>query len=394
MTSKMELIQSKPNGELAASASAALAKATIEAKFTVALHRPRSEMTARNRILDACKRKGFAEDAIYAKPVGKDPVTNKPKFVEGPSIRFAETAIQAWGNVDISANTVWEDEEKRMVRVTVTDLETNISYADEICLSKTVERKFLKDGQEAISERTNSYGKKVYIVQATEDDLLNKINSAKSKSIRNSGLRLIPNDILEEAMHACQKTMESGGTDPKAESKKLCDAFSALGIQPSDLEQYLGHRLEYISPKEIQELRKIYSTIRDGESTWREVVDGKAAQPESVKKEDPTDAINMEPPKSAGPTRQVDTPPAAQAQTKPHVSTSIDEKRDAVWAAVQAKGVSFEGLRKWAVEMGEISADAMPDDLEQFPDAFFVKWAGKIRPFEKALEIAVKGGLR
>lgn len=255
------------NGEMAISASAALAKATIEAKFTIALRRPRNIMTARATILEACQRPHFAKSAMYNKPIGGG--------IEGLSIRFAETALQAWGNVDVSATTVFENAESRKVSISVTDLETNTSYCDEIFLNKTVERANVKPDQEILSTRTNSLGKKVYVVAATEDDLQNKVNAAKSKSIRNSGLRLLPEDIKEEAIEAIYKTCSKGGGDPQAETKKICDAFASLNIAPTELERYLGHSLKTISPKELQELRAIYTTVSDEEASWQDYMDKK-----------------------------------------------------------------------------------------------------------------------
>jgi hypothetical protein len=248
----------KTSQEVAASASAALAKATIEAKFVIALQRPRSVLNARAAILDACKRPRFAEGAWY----------NIPNRGEGFTIRFAEQALNAWKNVDVQSVTAWENEDQRLVRITVTDLEQNLSYADEVLLNKTVERTRIKDGQHPISVRENSEGKKVFLVACTEDELLLKVNAAKSKVIRNSGLRLIPQDILEEAAEVIFATLKHGGEDTKSTVKKITDGFGSLGVSPSDLEEYLGHKLESCSPKEVQTLRSIFLSIKDGESAW------------------------------------------------------------------------------------------------------------------------------
>lgn len=214
----MELPAHRPNShEVSAAASAALAKATIEAKFTIALHRPRSYMQARETILEACKRERFAEGALYRKPIKSK---GKDTFIEGLSIRFAEHALNSWRNVDVSSVTAWENEDQRLVRITVTDLESNLSYADEILLNKTVERSKVYEGQVVVGTRQNTVGEKVFIVRATEDDLQNKLNAAKSKAIRNSGLRLIPQDILEEAEESIRETQAKGGKDTKGGGQK------------------------------------------------------------------------------------------------------------------------------------------------------------------------------
>lgn len=267
------IIQPKATSqEIAASASAALAKATIEAKFVIALQRPRSILTARASILDACKRPAFADGAMYRKKQGRKQVGTRweDNYIEGLSIRFAEQALNAWRNVDVSSVTAWEDDNARLVRITVTDLETNLSYADEVMLAKTVERKTVRDGQEVIGERETSDGGKVFIVRTTDEEMMNKVNAAKSKAIRNSGLRLIPQDILEEAEEAIRETREKGGGDPRAQVKKLTDAFGSIGVPPTELESYLGHPLEQTSPKELGDLRAIFTAIRDGEARWND----------------------------------------------------------------------------------------------------------------------------
>jgi hypothetical protein len=264
------------SGETAISALASKAKAEVEARYVIALQRPRNIMEARRKILDACQRPAFAEGARYRKPMGGG------RTVDGLSIRFAETAIQAFGNTSVETTTIWDDQEKRTVRISVTDLEANISHAKDVTISKTVERREVKPGQVVISERINSTGQKVFLVAATEDDLANKIAAAESKVIRNCGLRLIPQDILEEAEQAILETQERGGSDPLAETKKLCDGFAKINVKPAELEKYLKHPLDTVSKKELIDLRAIYAAIRDGETSWSEVVgsEGGGKRPE------------------------------------------------------------------------------------------------------------------
>lgn len=254
-------------GEVAATAMAAKAKAEIESRYVIALQRPRNINQARITILDSCKREGFARGAIYKKPVGGG------KTVDGLSIRFAEEAIKALGNISVDSVTIYEDDDRRTMHITVTDLESNSTYGDEVSISKTVERRALKDGQVAISERINSTGQKTFLVAATEDDIANKVNAQKSKIIRNSGLRLVPQDILDEAWEQILDTIAKPGKDPKADIKRIVDSFASLNIGPAELERYLTHSLETISPKELNDLRAIYTAIRDEETSWSAVME-------------------------------------------------------------------------------------------------------------------------
>jgi hypothetical protein len=257
------------SGETSAAAVAAQAQAAVQARYVMALQRPRDMDDVRARLIRECGRPGFAEAARYHKPIGEG--------VEGPSIRFAEATIRLMGNILVESPTIYDDTRKRIIRVVVTDLETNATFQSDIVLEKTVERSRLRDGQEAVSERTNSRGRRVYLVEATEDDLLNKQNALISKAIRTNGLRLLPGDILEECMDKCVATIRAkDAADPEAARRKLADAFTALGVNPSDLKAYLGHELAQITPPEMLKLRGLYQAMRDGETSWSAIMETQA----------------------------------------------------------------------------------------------------------------------
>jgi hypothetical protein len=255
--------------ETAATAVAAQAKAAVEARYILALRRPREWEDVRVKLEADCKRPGFAAVARFQKPIGKD----KSKWPTGPSIRFAEAALRAMGNCFPETSVIYESEEQRIVQVSVTDLEANLTYSTQVVVAKTVERRHKSEGQEVLGERKNSYGDTVYIVRATEDDLLVKQNALVSKALRTAALRLLPGDILESCMEQVIRTLESGAKeDPDAAKRKMIDAFQSIGVGPGDLAAYLGHKLDHIQPAEIVELRAVYGAIKDGDVNWNEVM--------------------------------------------------------------------------------------------------------------------------
>jgi hypothetical protein len=148
--------------ETAAIAIAAAEKAAIEARYVLAIKRPRDWDTVRIRLLKECKRPGFADAAIYKKPVGKK--DGVEQFIEGLSVRFAEAALRHVSNFYSSAKSIYDDPHKSITRVTVMDLETNATIEQDITIAKTVERRYLKKGQRPISQRVNSYGEPVFVV--------------------------------------------------------------------------------------------------------------------------------------------------------------------------------------------------------------------------------------
>lgn len=257
----------------ATAALVAKARADIEARWTMAMHRPRNMDQVRATLMLECRRPGFADAAIYAKPVGGDDT------IEGLSIRFAEVAARAMGNIAIDQAQIYDDDRTRIIRVSVTDLEANVTWPTDVTVAKTVERKFLRKGQKPLASRPNSYGEQVYIVEASEDALLTKQAALVSKAVRTCILRVVPGHLQDEAMAVCKAVLaDKTAKDPDAARNKLVDAFSRIGVTPLHLGEYLGHDLATASPAELQQLIQLGATIRDGETTWAEVMDGRSAR--------------------------------------------------------------------------------------------------------------------
>jgi len=259
--------------ETASAYVAAQAKAVVEARYVMAMRRPRQWDQVRQDLLKECKRPSFANNksAYYRKPIGKG--------VEGLGIRFVEVALRCMTNVLVETTMIFEDDTKEIHRVSVTDLESNLTYPLDVRVTKTVERSKPADDGTYISARKNSYGKNVYTVFATEDDLLNKRAAQISKAIRTLGLRIIPGDLQDEAEAIIKQIrLDEAARDPDSERKRIADAFAEIGVKAADLKEYLGHALDTCSPTELVELRGIYGAIRDGEASWKSVIENKTEQ--------------------------------------------------------------------------------------------------------------------
>lgn len=254
------------------------AEARVQSPYVMALKKPRDIEQARIKILRFCEKLSFAEKAEYAKPI------DSKTILRGPSIRFAETALREFGNIVVDMERIFEDDESACYEVSVRDVESNVAHTTQFTVRKTVERKYAK-GREVLGERLNSYGDTVYIVRATEDEILNKVAALKSKAIRNEGLRLLPSDIIEEAMEACKDTRMCAdkNSDPDKLKRKMIDAFAEIGVSPGQLASYLGHTLEKIQPAERQDLLSIHATIKSGEARWKDYYDDEADDGEEKK---------------------------------------------------------------------------------------------------------------
>lgn len=253
----------------AAVAVAERARALVQARHVMALHRPRDADEARSRLLRDCDRPGFAKTARWA-------IKNRGT---GWTIRFAEAALRAWGNVDVESQVVTEDDERRIVRVSVVDLETNTAYSQDVVIDRTIERKKLHDGQAFVSRRLNSENEMVFLVPANEADLLQKTQAAISKAIRTLGLRHIPGDFLDDALARVELTKKTqGAADPDGLRKEIFDSFAGMGISPAALKKYVGQDVATCSPAQLDDLHQTFLALRDGHTTWAELLRQKAEE--------------------------------------------------------------------------------------------------------------------
>lgn len=290
-------VQQHVSAETSMAAVTAREQARIQAAYIMAERRPRDWMRVRTRLLEHCARPGFADVARYCKPTGRqlNKRTNEweDTFAEGLSARFAEVARQEMGNLSSSTSVVYDDDKLRIVRAEVLDLQNNIIDAREIAINKATEKRGKQDkktkewappdGREILSQRINTSGEPVYLVRATEDEVRLRQNSEISKSQRDETLRMIPKDIRDE----CEDRIVATLNDPKATDvvtarKKLVDAFMSIGVTVEELNTYIGKPIDSLTVKQINELRGLFTAIKDNETTMAEALRAKYDQPGSA----------------------------------------------------------------------------------------------------------------
>jgi hypothetical protein len=281
--------------ETISSVLAAQAEAEVKARYIVAMQRPRNIERVRQALKQECERPGFSDVAFYRLPPRSKKRDAKP--IQGLSVRFAEAAFRAMGNLDMKAIVTYEDDEMRILRATVIDIESNAAVSTDIPVKKTIERRYLKEGETAISQRLNSDGKVVYLRRATDDEITPKQNSAISKAFRNGILRLLPGDIQDECERRILQIRQGAvPTDPKEQVRRVIDSFGSIGVDADDLVKYLGHKVETCSPAELQGLRDLYSAIRAGETTFHEELSAREEpeEPKKTKTEQLKDSLRSE----------------------------------------------------------------------------------------------------
>jgi len=308
--------------ELAITAQQAMARHEIEGAIVVAQRFPRNEDAAYGRVMQSCERWTFASMARYSYPRGG-------QQIEGPSVSLAREVARCWGNIRYGADIVHDDESTRTVRGWAWDVQTNTKETQDSTFRKLIYRK--RGGWQSPDER----------------DLRELTNKHGAVCSRNCLLHLVPPDLIDEALRASKATLERDASkDPAEARRKMIRAFQTVGVTVDDMEEHLGHPLKQATPAEITDLRAIWKSISDGNSTWAEYA--KPAEPE--KKPADTAGATME-----DLAKQPEAPQADDGAT-------LDEYREVIAKATSK--VDLDTLEKHAADNRQLGEAARKQIIE------------------------------
>ena len=238
----MSPVTTPPQPSTMLAAEQARAVAEVQASLVVARANPRNEVECQNNILNACKRKSLAEQALYAYPRGGQLVT-------GPSIRLAEVLARHWRNLHYGFREVGRGKDYSEVEAFCHDLETNVR------VTRQFQVRHLRD--------TKQGSKKL----GSERDKYELIASMAQRRVRACILEIIPGDIVDSAVEACEATLKQNIKNISKQIEDIKKSFQDLGVTVEMLEAYLQRPLKSIVPVDVVNLRKIYRSIKDGIGT-------------------------------------------------------------------------------------------------------------------------------
>ena len=226
----------------------------VQAQFIMARTFPRDSAVSMARILDACARPGLADKAEYQYQRGKDE-SGKPNYVTGASIKLAEVMAQNWGNIDFGINELENNDGRSKVEAYCVDLETNTS------------RRVTYEVPHLRVTKTGSY-------KLTDPrDIYEMIANRGARLLRGCILGIIPGDVQEAALAACKETTkkltqaeeQKGKEAFLREIKKMIAAFAKLNVTQEQLEQVLGKPAATWTAEDLERIRPIGTSIKDGE---------------------------------------------------------------------------------------------------------------------------------
>lgn len=217
----------------------------VQAMVAVAKRFPRDPVQAMDRILQACTRPGLAEFSLYQFSRGGADIS-------GPSIRLAEAMGQSWGNFQFGFREINRGKAD------------GISYSDVEAYAWDLETNTRKSISFRVRHwrdtKTGGYPLK------DERDIYELVANQASRRVRNCILAVIPGDVTEAAQRQCNLTLNAtADTSPEA-IKKLLEAFAQFGVTRQQIEGRIQRRLDSITPALMIQMRKIFTSLRDGMS--------------------------------------------------------------------------------------------------------------------------------
>lgn len=181
----------------------------------------------------------IADDCIYA-------LSRGGKTIEGPSVRFAEIILHAWGHCRAGARIVNEDSKFITAQGICHDLQSNT------CVSFEVRRRI-----------TDKNGKKF-----SDDMVAVTANAACSIALRNAIFKVIPKALYEPLYYDARKIVAGDQTTLANKRASAMVTLQKVGATPEMIFKKLSIAgIEDVTIDHLVLLRGIYTSIKDGEIT-------------------------------------------------------------------------------------------------------------------------------
>ena len=239
---------------------------TLQAILTVAAFHDRNERVSFDRAMTACERPTLAKVAMYSFPRGKkkDAKGNwVDNLITGPSVRLARELARCWGSIQIECPMI--------VEITEDEIHIRGVGLDLVSLNRIA----MEDRFRALVQRRVGRGPdaKTEWVVPDERDRRELVNRHAAMLERNIALKLLPADVVQEAVARVGRTLlkaadDSLGSKEKKETalKELEDEFRAVGVTRTMLEENIGRKWTDITPTQYANLQTIRQSILDGNS--------------------------------------------------------------------------------------------------------------------------------
>jgi hypothetical protein len=242
-----ELVEAESEGGILAQ----LNRSEIDMQIATAKKYPRNLKKFMNECRSmSCLDEHTASECFYSLP-------RSGKNIVGPSARFAEIAISAWGNCHAGARVIAEDEKFVIAQGAFYDLERNVRITYEVRRRVTD-----KNGR-----RYN-------------DDMIGVTsNAACSIALRNAALKGIPKAYWSTIFEAA-KTTAIGNVKSLVQSRQdMLAYFAKMGVREDRvLAAVEKPSVEDIDTDDLLTLKGIATALKDGDTTIEQAFPGPKTQ--------------------------------------------------------------------------------------------------------------------
>lgn len=342
----MEETQIAPLEVVGTGALEALSKAEIDTQIATAKRYPRNIAKVKSAMLSvATLDEETAAACFYTVPRGG-------KNVQGPSVRMAEIALSAYGNVKAATRILSVDTgatPHAVVQAVVIDLENNVAFS--------VEKR------RRITAKRRNNGK------VDDDDIQLAVNAGSAIAFRDAVFKVVPGAVTKAVYEAAKKVAVGDLKSLAVQREKIVGRLKQMGASEDRIFAVLGvKKLEEVTLEHIETLIGIGTSLKDGNITLEEAfppVQADEARPVfRAAPQNPTTATGTAPAKPAAPAPADDdqipgaeVPPTATAAapapaTQDPTALPANSPQAELAAMVTGAGFDFDLFIGWASSQG------------------------------------------
>lgn len=278
------------------SVAASLSSAEINQQIATAKRYPRSLQKFRTDAKSMVTlTEGIARECIYALP-------RDGKTIEGPSARFGEIIMSAWGNCRAGARVIATEAEFVTAQGVFQDLERNSAVSFEV-------------RRRIVDKRGNRYSHDMIGVTS---------NAASSIALRNAILRGVPKAFWSDLYEAARNIVKGKSETLAHRRDAAFKEFMLVGLTPENLFSILDIRgPEDIDLEKLVVLAGMLTAIKEGDTTPEQLLaaasgeDAAPAKPaakKADKKPAPTPQEQVDP--DTGEVKESEPPPADKPKAR------------------------------------------------------------------------------
>lgn len=323
-------------------ALSSISRAEIDMQIATAKRYPRNLMRVKNQMMSiATMDQETAEACFYSLPRGG-------KNIEGPSVRMAEIALSAYGNVKAGTRILSVDTGNNphaVVQAVVLDLENNVGYS--------------------VEKRRRIVGKKKNGGTPDEDDINLAVNAGSAIAFRDAVFKIVPGALVKSVFDAAKKVAVGDLKSLTATRAKIIERLQKYGATPDRILAKLGlQKIEEITLEHVEILIGLGTALKDGHTSLEEAFPASTLEGSTTTTSTTSTgtATTFRKAKSVTPTPTQPVDPAPNppppADPPPQDPAVLATPQAELAGIVVGAGFTIDAFNRWAVAEGLMTAEA------------------------------------